>query len=80
VDDESEEEVDVYSLDRLGIPLVEIGTEPDIRTPEQAQETAEKIGMLLRSTGSVKRGLGTIRQDLNVSIEEGARIEMKGVQ
>ena len=74
------EEGPVYSLDRLGIPLVEIGTAPDIRTPEQAQETAERIGMVLRSTGKVKRGLGTIRQDLNVSVEDGARIEMKGVQ
>ena len=69
-----------YGLDRLGIPLVEIGTKPDIRTPEQAREAAERIGMLLRSTGKVKRGLGTIRQDVNVSIEEGARVEMKGVQ
>jgi len=69
-----------YGLDRLGIPLVEIGTGPDIRSPEQAREAAERIGMLLRSTGRVKRGLGTIRQDVNVSIAEGARIEMKGVQ
>ena len=69
-----------FSLDRLGIPLVEIGTKPDIRSPEQAREAAERIGMLLRSTGKVKRGLGTIRQDVNVSIAEGARIELKGVQ
>ncbi|WP_222919013.1 Glu-tRNA(Gln) amidotransferase subunit GatE [Natrinema sp. SYSU A 869] len=69
-----------YSLDRLGIPLVEIGTSPDISSPEQALEAAERIGMLLRSTGKVKRGLGTIRQDVNVSIEEGARVEIKGVQ
>ncbi|MFB6296806.1 MAG: Glu-tRNA(Gln) amidotransferase subunit GatE [Halobacteriales archaeon] len=69
-----------YSLDRLGIPLVEIGTGPDIRSPEQAREAAERIGMLLRSTGAVKRGLGTIRQDVNISIEEGARVELKGVQ
>ncbi|AZH25404.1 Glu-tRNA(Gln) amidotransferase subunit GatE [Haloplanus aerogenes] len=69
-----------YSLDRLGIPLVEIGTKPDISSPEQAREAAERIGMLLRSTGSVKRGLGTIRQDVNVSIAEGARVEIKGVQ
>jgi glutamyl-tRNA(Gln) amidotransferase subunit E len=69
-----------FSLDRLGIPLVEIGTEPDIRSPEQAREAAEHIGMLLRSTGQVKRGLGTIRQDVNVSIADGARVEMKGVQ
>jgi len=69
-----------YSLDRLGIPLVEIGTRPDIRSPEQAREAAERIGMLLRSTGKVKRGLGTIRQDVNVSIAAGARVEIKGVQ
>ena len=70
----------VYSLDRLGVPLVEIGTGPDIRSPEQAKEAAERIGMLLRSTGKVKRGLGTIRQDVNVSIADGARVEVKGVQ
>jgi glutamyl-tRNA(Gln) amidotransferase subunit E len=69
-----------FGLDRLGIPLVEIGTDPDIRSPEQAREAAERIGMLLRSTGKVKRGLGSIRQDVNVSIEDGARVEMKGVQ
>ncbi|MFW5937658.1 MAG: Glu-tRNA(Gln) amidotransferase subunit GatE [Halanaeroarchaeum sp.] len=69
-----------FGLDRLGIPLVEIGTDPDIRSPEQAREAAQRIGMLLRSTGKVKRGLGSIRQDVNVSIEAGARVEMKGVQ
>ena len=70
----------VYSLDRLGIPLVEIGTAPDIRTVEQARKAAEHLGMILRSTGKVKRGLGTIRQDINISIEGGARVELKGVQ
>ena len=69
-----------YSLDRLGIPLVEIGTAPDIRTPEQAVNVAEQLGMILRSTGKVKRGLGTIRQDINISIAAGARVEIKGVQ
>lgn len=77
--EETEEGV-VYSLDRLGVPLVEIGTGPDIRSPEGAREAAERIGMLLRSTGAVKRGLGTIRQDVNVSIADGARVEVKGVQ
>ncbi|WP_435153096.1 Glu-tRNA(Gln) amidotransferase subunit GatE [Haladaptatus sp. DFWS20] len=77
---EEREDGVLYSLDRLGIPLVEIGTKPDISSPEQAREAAERIGMLLRSTGHVKRGLGTIRQDVNVSIAEGARVEMKGVQ
>ncbi len=70
----------VYRLDRLGIPLIEIGTEPDIKTPEQCQEAAKKIGMLLRSLSGVKRGLGTIRQDVNVSIIGGTRIEIKGAQ
>ncbi|MBN2102342.1 MAG: Glu-tRNA(Gln) amidotransferase subunit GatE [Candidatus Aenigmarchaeota archaeon] len=69
-----------FGLNRLGIPLIEIGTTPDVRTPEQARELAEKIGMILRSTGKVKRGLGTIRQDINVSIKEGARVEIKGAQ
>ena len=70
----------IYSLDRLGIPLVEIATAPDIKSPRHAKEVAEQIGMFLRSTGKVKRGLGTIRQDVNVSIAEGARVEIKGVQ
>ncbi|MDD5616303.1 MAG: Glu-tRNA(Gln) amidotransferase subunit GatE [Candidatus Methanoperedens sp.] len=70
----------IYSLDRLGIPLVEIGTAPDIVSPAHAREVAEKLGMFLRSTGKVKRGLGTIRQDINISIAEGARVEIKGVQ
>ncbi|MCQ1537130.1 Glu-tRNA(Gln) amidotransferase subunit GatE [Methanosarcina sp. KYL-1] len=70
----------VYSLDRLGIPLVEIATAPDIKSPRHAREVAEQIGMILRSTGKVKRGLGTIRQDVNISIAQGARVEIKGVQ
>jgi glutamyl-tRNA(Gln) amidotransferase subunit E len=70
----------VYSLDRLGIPLVEIGTAPDIISPSHAREVAKTLGMILRSTGRVKRGLGTIRQDVNVSIKGGARVEVKGVQ
>lgn len=77
---EDKEGLTVYSLDRLGIPLIEIGTRADIKTPEIAKETAKKIGMILRSTGKVKRGIGTIRQDVNVSIEGGARVEIKGVQ
>ncbi|HEY9207196.1 MAG TPA: Glu-tRNA(Gln) amidotransferase subunit GatE [Candidatus Methanoperedens sp.] len=70
----------IYSLDRLGIPLVEIGTAPDIVSPEHAREVAQQLGMILRSTGKVKRGLGTIRQDINISISQGARVEIKGVQ
>ncbi len=70
----------VWQLDRLGIPLIEIGTAPDIRTPEQCQEVSKKLGMLLRSLPRVKRGLGTIRQDVNISIKGGSRIEVKGFQ
>jgi glutamyl-tRNA(Gln) amidotransferase subunit E len=70
----------IFSLDRLGIPLVEITTGPDLRSPEEVQEVAQYIGMVLRSTGKVKRGKGTIRQDINISIPAGARVEIKGVQ
>ena len=69
----------VYRLDRLGIPLVEIATKPDIKSPEQAREVAAKIGEVLRSC-NVKRGIGTIRQDVNLSIKGSARVEVKGVQ
>ena len=76
---ESPEEVS-YRLDRLGIPLVEVATGPDIGSAAEAREVAEEIGMLLRATGRVRRGVGTIREDVNVSIEGGARVEIKGVQ
>ena len=69
-----------YRLDRLGIPLVEIGTAPDIKNPEHAREVAEKLGMIVRSTGKSQRGIGVTRQDVNVSIKGGARVEIKGVQ
>lgn len=68
-----------FRLDRLGIPLLEITTDPSMNHPEQVREVAYQIGQVLRST-KVKRGLGTIRQDLNISIREGARVEVKGVQ
>lgn len=68
-----------FRLDRLGIPLVEITTDPSIHHPDQVKEVAYQLGQVLRST-RVKRGLGTIRQDLNISIKEGARVEIKGVQ
>ncbi|MCC6033387.1 MAG: Glu-tRNA(Gln) amidotransferase subunit GatE [Desulfurococcaceae archaeon] len=68
-----------YNLDRLGIPLIEIATGPDIRSPEQAMRVAFKLGLLLRLSGKVKRGIGTIRQDLNISIKGGVKTEVKGV-
>ncbi|HII39007.1 TPA: Glu-tRNA(Gln) amidotransferase subunit GatE [Candidatus Micrarchaeota archaeon] len=69
-----------YRLDRLGIPLVEIATDASIKDGGHCKEVAEKIGLLLRSTGRVQRGIGTIRQDLNVSIKGGAKVEIKGAQ
>lgn len=70
----------VYRLDRLGIPLIELATAPELHTPEEAKEAALEIGNLFRLTGKAKRGLGTIRQDLNISIKDGARVEIKGIQ
>jgi len=77
---EERENVVVYALDRLGIPLIEISTAPEIHTPTQAKEVAETIGILLRLTGKAKRGLGTIRQDINLSINGSPKIEIKGIQ
>jgi glutamyl-tRNA(Gln) amidotransferase subunit E len=76
-----ERELEVhYALDRLGIPLVEVATDPSIDSPELALKTALKIGQLARLTGKAKRGLGSIRQDVNISIASGAKIEIKGIQ
>ena len=70
----------VYRLDRLGIPLIEVATGPNITTPHEAREIALALGQILRATHKVKRGLGTIREDINISVRDGARCEIKGVQ
>ncbi|HDQ16306.1 MAG TPA: Glu-tRNA(Gln) amidotransferase subunit GatE, partial [Bacteroidetes bacterium] len=69
----------IFKTDRLSIPLVEVVTHPDIQTPLEAGEVANLIGRLMRATGKVRRGLGSIRQDVNVSINGGTRVELKGV-
>jgi glutamyl-tRNA(Gln) amidotransferase subunit E len=69
-----------YRIDRLGIPLIEVATEPVIGSPKESEEVAFTIGRILRATGRVRRGLGTIRQDINISIPNGALTEIKGVQ
>ena len=69
----------LYRLDRLGIPLIEIATSPSMKNPEQVKECALKIGEILRAC-KVKRGIGTIRQDVNVSIKGHDRVEIKGFQ
>jgi glutamyl-tRNA(Gln) amidotransferase subunit E len=72
--------ITTYRLDRLCIPLIEVTTAPVIYSPNDAQKVALAIGRILRATNRVKRGLGTIRQDLNISIRDGAITEIKGVQ
>ena len=70
----------IYRLDRLGIPLIEVGTDTDIKSPEHAKEVALLIGFVIRSTKKSQRGIGVTRQDVNVSVKGGARVEIKGVQ
>jgi len=70
----------VYRLDRLGVPLIEVSTTPNIESPDEAAKVALRLGSLMRATRRVKRGIGTIREDVNVSIARGARTETKGVQ
>ena len=70
----------VFRLDRLGIPLIEVATAPDMETPEEVMEVAFRLGAILRATKRVKRGIGTIREDVNISIPGGARVEIKGAQ
>lgn len=75
----TENKTNYFRLDRLGIPLVEVTTKPDINDPDECREAAERLGLLLW-TSKVKKVLGSIRQDINVSIREGTRVEIKGVQ
>lgn len=70
----------VYDTSRLGVPLIEIDTDPTIPDPKSAKEVAFYIGTLLRITGRMQRGIGSIRQDVNMSIKGGARVEIKGMQ
>ena len=68
-----------FRTDRLGMPLIEVVTEPDFETPREAALGVKTIGRLLRATRKVRRGIGSVRQDVNVSIEGGRRVEIKGV-
>jgi len=69
-----------YSLDRLGVPLVEIALEPVSAKPSEVKEIALTLGRLLRVTRMVKRGIGSIRQDVNISVMNSGVVEVKGVQ
>lgn len=69
----------VYLTDRLGMPLIETVTEPVLHTPQEVADVANILRWLVRSTGKVRTGIGAARQDVNVSISGGTRIEIKGV-
>jgi glutamyl-tRNA(Gln) amidotransferase subunit E len=69
----------IYSTDRLGMPLIETVTYPEMLTPDEAAEAAHYIRFLARSTGKVRTGIGAAREDVNVSISGGTRVEIKGV-
>ncbi len=69
----------IYTTDRLGIPLIEMVTYPDMLTPDEVEEAGQYLRYLTRSTGEVNTGIGAARQDVNVSISGGTRVEIKGV-
>ncbi|MBM3420306.1 MAG: Glu-tRNA(Gln) amidotransferase GatDE subunit E, partial [Bacteroidetes bacterium] len=69
----------LYKTDRLGMPLIETVTYPDMETPDELAEAAEYIRFLNRSSGLVRTGMGAAREDVNVSCEGGSRVEIKGV-
>ena len=69
----------VWRTDRLGMPLIETVTGPDLRTPDEVEEAILLIGRVCRSTGHVRVGIGASRQDVNVSVRGGHRVEIKGV-
>ena len=71
--------VRIYQTDRLGIPLIETVTYPDFANPDEVREGAEYIRFLNRSTGKVSIGIGSGREDVNVSCRDGSRVEIKGV-
>ncbi|MGK7310678.1 MAG: Glu-tRNA(Gln) amidotransferase subunit GatE [Candidatus Longimicrobiales bacterium M2_2A_002] len=68
-----------FRTDRLGMPLTELVTEPDLVTPWELQAGADLLARVARSTGKVRRGAGAARQDVNVSVAGGRRVEIKGV-
>lgn len=69
----------VYLADRLGMPLIETVTGPNMKTPFEVAEVAVMCANLVRSTNKMRRGIGSAREDVNVSVDGGTRIEIKGV-
>jgi glutamyl-tRNA(Gln) amidotransferase subunit E len=77
---EDDKGVRKFGLDRLGVPLVEIALEPVTGRPSEIMQVALTLGRFLRASKRVARGLGSIRQDINISVQNGAVVEVKGVQ
>ncbi|MBE0566216.1 MAG: Glu-tRNA(Gln) amidotransferase subunit GatE, partial [Krumholzibacteria bacterium] len=71
--------VRTYRTDRLGMPLIETVTDPDMRTPTEAMQVGQVLRWLCRASGLVRTGPGAARQDVNVSVTGGTRVEIKGV-
>ncbi len=69
----------IYTTDRLGIPLIETVTYPDLLNPDEVMEAGQVIRFINRSSGKVRVGIGAGREDVNVSITGGTRVEIKGV-
>jgi len=69
----------IYKTDRLGMPLIETVTYPDMKNPDEVMEACNYIRFLNRSTGLVRTGMGAGREDVNVSCKGGTRVEIKGV-
>lgn len=69
----------IYRTDRLGMPLIETVTYPEMVNPDEVKEACDYIRFLNRSTGKVRTGIGAGRQDVNVSCRGGVRVEIKGV-
>ena len=69
----------VYRTDRLGMPLIETVTYPEMTNPNEVKEACDYIRFLNRSTGKVRTGIGAGREDVNVSCKGGTRVEIKGV-
>jgi len=69
----------IFRTDRLGMPLIETVTEPELMTPRDVEAGGRLIAAVARASGKVRRGSGAARQDVNVSIAGSRRVEIKGV-
>src|SRR5690606_2445660 len=76
----------LVDLDRAGTPLIELVTEPDIASPEEAREFLEEVQAIARASGvsDAAPEEGKLRADVNVSVrgergELGTKVEVKNL-